>query len=238
MQLINDAQEAHALALSPSGEVNLERFAQLLAMRGHHVWLRTGRLDCGCGQVALRHTFVLAGASGMHSVLSFNTTPATHSVLQLATWLLQANCSGWQDASGWTPGPASLLLLLPLLRAGSSGSDLMPQLFVVDPSFKEQFQLPNATPEYSALFQDLPNLFVGTAEQLVPIVELMCTQVCCDETFSQAAAYHEGLAVLQQISLASTLSSAELTGAGTTSSRPGTAAGKYRTAPEQQHVAV
>jgi uncharacterized protein (TIGR01615 family) len=57
----------------------------------------------------------------------------------------------------------------------------MPQLFVVDPSFKEQFQLPNATPEYSALFQDLPNLFVGTAEQLVPIVELMCTQVCCKQ---------------------------------------------------------
>lgn len=53
----------------------------------------------------------------------------------------------------------------------------MPQLFVVDPCFKEQFQLPNATPEYSALFQELPNLFVGTAEQLVPIVELMCTQV-------------------------------------------------------------
>jgi hypothetical protein len=71
MQLINDAQEAHALALRPSGEVNLERFAQLLAMRGHHVWLRTGRLDCGCGQVALRHTFVLAGASGMHSALNY-----------------------------------------------------------------------------------------------------------------------------------------------------------------------
>lgn len=52
------------LAISPSGEVNLERFAQLLAMRGYHVWLRTGRLDCCCGQVALRHTFVLAGVSG------------------------------------------------------------------------------------------------------------------------------------------------------------------------------
>lgn len=70
-----------------------------------------------------------------------------------------------------------MLWLLLLLLAGSTGADLMPQLFVVDPSFKEQFQLPNATPEYSALFQDLPNLFVGTAEQLVPVVELMCTQV-------------------------------------------------------------
>jgi hypothetical protein len=65
LQLSNDAQQAHVLALSPSGELNLERFAQLLAMRGHHVWLRTGRLDCGlAGHVALRHTFVLAGVTG------------------------------------------------------------------------------------------------------------------------------------------------------------------------------
>jgi len=64
LQVTNDAQKAHMLALSPSGEVSLERFAQLLAMHGHHVWLRTGRLDCCCGQVALRHTFILAGSSG------------------------------------------------------------------------------------------------------------------------------------------------------------------------------
>lgn len=67
--------------------------------------------------------------------------------------------------------------IFPVVPAGSSGADLMPELFVVDPCFKEQFQLPNATPEYSALWQDLPNLFVGTAEQLVPVVELLCTQV-------------------------------------------------------------
>jgi uncharacterized protein (TIGR01615 family) len=61
--------------------------------------------------------------------------------------------------------------------ADTPDDSLLPQLFVVDPCFKEQFQLPNATPEYSALFQELPDLFVGTAEQLVPVVELMCTQV-------------------------------------------------------------
>jgi hypothetical protein len=53
------------LALTSDGEVSLERFALLLAVRGHHVWLRTGRLDCCSGQVALRHTFVVAGAAGM-----------------------------------------------------------------------------------------------------------------------------------------------------------------------------
>jgi hypothetical protein len=67
--------------------------------------------------------------------------------------------------------------IFPVVSAGNSGADLMPELFVVDPCFKEQFQLSNATPEYSALWQDLPNLFVGTAEQLVPVVELLCTQV-------------------------------------------------------------
>lgn len=61
--------------------------------------------------------------------------------------------------------------------AASGSADKMPQLFVVDPCFKEQFSLPNATPEYQSLWNDLPDLFVGTAEQLVPVVELMCTQV-------------------------------------------------------------
>jgi hypothetical protein len=73
-----------------------------------------------------------------------------------------------------TPPTAPSLTTLP---SPGCTEDPVPQLFVVDPCFKEQFQLPNATPEYTALWQELPSLFVGTAEQLVPIVELMCTQV-------------------------------------------------------------
>ena len=61
LQLADDAERAYLLAVSPSGEVSLERFAQLLALHGHHVWLRTGRLECCFGHVALRHTFILAG---------------------------------------------------------------------------------------------------------------------------------------------------------------------------------
>lgn len=122
--LFYDAREAHALALSSSGEVSLESFAQLLAVRGHLVWLRTGRPDCGgAGQVSLRHTFVLAS-----------------------------------------------------VPAGSDAAP-SPELFVVDPCFRDSFQLPNATPEYQALWEALPALFVGTAEQLVPIVKLMCDQM-------------------------------------------------------------
>jgi uncharacterized protein (TIGR01615 family) len=65
---------------------------------------------------------------------------------------------------------------LPFLAAGSDAAP-SPELFVVDPCFRDSFQLPNATPEYQALWEALPALFVGTAEQLVPIVKLMCDQV-------------------------------------------------------------
>eukprot|EP00775_Hariotina_reticulata_P008615 gene8615-8796_t len=51
------------------------------------------------------------------------------------------------------------------------------QLFVVDPSFKDSFVLSNATPAYAAVWQALPELFVGTARHLVPLVELLCTQI-------------------------------------------------------------
>jgi hypothetical protein len=52
-----------------------------------------------------------------------------------------------------------------------------PQLYVVDPCFRDSFQLPNATPAYAAMWEALPALFVGTAAQLVPLVEVMCEQV-------------------------------------------------------------
>lgn len=63
-------------------------------------------------------------------------------------------------------------------HAGSVAPDSQnAQLFVVDPCFKDSFLLPNATPSYSRLCDALPNIFVGTAEQLVPLVEFMCSQV-------------------------------------------------------------
>jgi uncharacterized protein (TIGR01615 family) len=48
---------------------------------------------------------------------------------------------------------------------------------VVDPSFKDSFVLSNGTPAYAAVWQALPELFVGTAQHLVPLVEFLCTQV-------------------------------------------------------------
>lgn len=51
------------------------------------------------------------------------------------------------------------------------------QLFVIDPSFRDAFLLSNATPAYQFLWEQLPRLFVGTADQLVTVVEFMCSQV-------------------------------------------------------------
>lgn len=51
------------------------------------------------------------------------------------------------------------------------------QLFVVDPCFRDSFLLSNATTSYQCLCDELPPLFVGTAEQLVPLVEYMCHQM-------------------------------------------------------------
>lgn len=51
------------------------------------------------------------------------------------------------------------------------------QLFVIDPCFRDSFLLSNATPGYQRLCEVLPSIYVGTAEQLVPLVEFMCSQM-------------------------------------------------------------
>eukprot|EP00878_Enallax_costatus_P008188 GHUV01008561.1.p1 GENE.GHUV01008561.1~~GHUV01008561.1.p1 ORF type:complete len:361 (+),score=105.39 GHUV01008561.1:1158-2240(+) len=51
------------------------------------------------------------------------------------------------------------------------------ELFVVDPCFKDSFLLSNGSPAYNRLCDMLPSTYVGTAEQLVPLVEFMCSQM-------------------------------------------------------------
>ncbi|KAF6266452.1 hypothetical protein COO60DRAFT_1633045 [Scenedesmus sp. NREL 46B-D3] len=60
------------------------------------------------------------------------------------------------------------------------------QLFVIDPSFRDAFLLSNATPAYQFLWEQLPRLFVGTADQLVTVVEFMCSQM--ELVFAETAA--------------------------------------------------
>ena len=48
---------------------------------------------------------------------------------------------------------------------------------VIDPDFKAHFIVPHPTPEYAKLVDCLPDVFVGLHAQLVPLVQLMATEV-------------------------------------------------------------
>jgi uncharacterized protein (TIGR01615 family) len=84
-----------------------------------------------------------------------------------AAVVLQAGCSQQEDDASPGSSPDSSSCCTPTAA----------QLFVIDPSFKDAFLLSNATPAYQRLWEQLPSLFVGTAEQLVTVVEFMCSQV-------------------------------------------------------------
>lgn len=68
MQLLKDAEQAREIS-EHKEVVNLRAFAEVLALRGYMVCLRTGKPDnCCAGVAALKHTFVVAGISaGGHS---------------------------------------------------------------------------------------------------------------------------------------------------------------------------
>lgn len=69
LQLLRDSEQALEIALHGEA-VDLHAFAEVLASRGHLVCLRTGR-PSNAAQVALRHTFVVAGVTGASWVCSF-----------------------------------------------------------------------------------------------------------------------------------------------------------------------
>lgn len=49
--------------------------------------------------------------------------------------------------------------------------------YIVDPAFKEQFEIPSPTPSYAALLALLPMEFVGTSSRLVPLVQNLCAEM-------------------------------------------------------------
>lgn len=51
------------------------------------------------------------------------------------------------------------------------------QQLIVDCSFKEQFSICQQTQQYQQLLKQLPQVFVGSASRLLPMVELMCTEI-------------------------------------------------------------
>lgn len=48
---------------------------------------------------------------------------------------------------------------------------------LVDPYFREQFEIPQPTPQYAAVLRAAPEVFVGTSARLISIVHLLCAEV-------------------------------------------------------------
>lgn len=59
-------------------------------------------------------------------------------------------------------------------------------LYIVDPCFKEQFEIPHVNPRYTRIMSDVPVSFIGTEEQVIAIVELMSKEI--SHAFQQAGA--------------------------------------------------
>jgi len=49
--------------------------------------------------------------------------------------------------------------------------------YIVDPAFKEQFEIPQPSAAYAALLDLLPTEFVGTSSRLVPLVQCLCAEM-------------------------------------------------------------
>ena len=59
---------------------------------------------------------------------------------------------------------------------------------MVDPIFKEQFEIAKPTARYAALLASLPDVFVGPLEHVIPLVSFLCSEI--------AAAFREEGALL------------------------------------------
>lgn len=53
----------------------------------------------------------------------------------------------------------------------------LPPPALPQPHFREQFEISHPTPRYSGLLSMLPSVLVGTAEQLTPLVQLLCSEM-------------------------------------------------------------
>ena len=51
------------------------------------------------------------------------------------------------------------------------------EAYLVDPKFKEQFEIAHPTERYTELLDALPAFFVGTEDRLVTLVELLCSEM-------------------------------------------------------------
>ncbi len=53
----------------------------------------------------------------------------------------------------------------------------MRQHYVVDPKFKEQFEIAKPTPRYAAVLEVLPEVLVLPEVNIVPLVNFLCAEI-------------------------------------------------------------
>ena len=56
---------------------------------------------------------------------------------------------------------------------GKEGSGV----YIIDPAFREQFDIAHATPRYQQILAAVPATFVGTEERLVALVRALCQEI-------------------------------------------------------------
>ena len=58
--------------------------------------------------------------------------------------------------------------------------------YIIDPCFKEQFEIAHVTPRYTCVLSEVPATFIGTEEQVIAVVEIMSKEI--SRAFQQAGA--------------------------------------------------
>jgi len=58
--------------------------------------------------------------------------------------------------------------------------------YIVDPCFREQFEIAHVTPRYDCVLSEVPAHFIGTEEQVAAVVEIMSKEI--SRAFQQAGA--------------------------------------------------
>lgn len=49
--------------------------------------------------------------------------------------------------------------------------------YIVDPHFKEQFEIAHMTSRYSAILDSIPCVYVGSEDRIIPLVEFLCSEM-------------------------------------------------------------
>ena len=72
------------------------------------------------------------------------------------------------------------------------------EAYLVDPKFKEQFEIAHPTERYVELLEAVPAFFVGTEHRLVTLVELLCTEMSA--AFQTTGIPQQGTHLQEQVS--------------------------------------